>query len=538
MSAAACTGTFALARLILRRDRLPLALRVPAVPALAYAVVAGFQELLPTEAARLAYYQGTARSPAIVGVLGPVHGPGLGELVVQRVGFLFLVVPLISLLTVVRHTRAEEEAGRRELLGATALGRHAPLAAALLVAGAADLAAGALAALALLAGGLPAAGSVAFGLALAACGWVFAAAGGVAAQLTANAGSARGIGLGVLGVAYLLRLAGDTAGETTGGAAGWPSWLSPIGWAQHVRPFAGERWWLLVPPLVAAAALVAVALPLAARRDLGAGVLPARPGPADAAPYLRGPVGLAWRLHRGPLLGWAAGFAVLGLVYGGAADAAERALSGSPELRELLARLGGTSRFGDAFIVAIVSVLGLAAAGQAIQAVLRMRAEEAALRSEPVLAGAVSRIGWAAGHLAFAGLGPAVALTLGGLSAGLAYGAGAGDVGRELPRVLAAALVQLPAALVLGGLAALLYGLAPRFAAAAWAVFAACAVLGQVGALLRLDDAVLELSPFTHVPRVPADDPRVAPLAWLTGVAVALTAAGLAALRRRDIPAA
>ena len=44
----------------------------------------------------------------------------------------------MSILLVVRHTRADEETGRAELVGAGVVGRHAPLAAALVVAAIAD----------------------------------------------------------------------------------------------------------------------------------------------------------------------------------------------------------------------------------------------------------------------------------------------------------------------------------------------------------------------------------------------------------------
>lgn len=52
---------------------------------------------------------------------------------------------------------------------------------------------------------------------------------------------------------------------------------------------------------------------------------------------------------------------------------------------------------------------------------------------------------WAASHLVFALLGPTIAMAASGLTAGLVHGANTGDIGRELPRVLAGALVQLPA---------------------------------------------------------------------------------------------
>ena len=527
----ALTGMGRLSRLILRRDRVRLPLWIIVFVLLVIAAISGFTELLPTEQARQGYYTGTADTPAIIAMLGPVYSSDLGGLVAQRTGFLFVIVPLISLLTVIRHTRTEEEAGRRELLGATVVGRDAALSAALLVTCAADLALGVLIALGMMGQGLAASGAFAYGLGLALAGWVFAAVGALTAQLTESAAGARGIGLAALGLVYALRMAGDTSA-----GAGWSWWLSPIGWGQHMRAFGDERWWLLLLPLVTTAVLAGVAYPLAARRDLGAGVLPTRPGPAGATPLLGSPLGLAWRLHRGSLAGWAAGFVVIGVAYGGTADAVKQALAQSPELREVFARLGGGAAFADIFIVSIMSVLALMAAGYAIQAALRMRAEEAALRTEPVLGTAVSRLRWAASHLLFAALGPAVVLALGGVSAGLVYGASTGDMGRDLPRMLIAALVQLPAVWVLGAVAVLLFGLLPRYAAGAWVALGACLVLGQLGAILQLDQAILDVSPFTHTPRFPSVDLTVTPLAWLVGVAVVLAGIGLAGFRRRDVP--
>jgi ABC-2 type transport system permease protein len=145
--------------------------------------------LYPDAAERAAYAAGTAASPSIVALLGPVYGDSIGALAVQRAGLVPLIVGLISLLTVIRHTRTEEEAGRRELLGATVLGRYAGLTAALAVTYAADLLLGVLTTAGLASADLPLAGSVAFGLAVALTGVLFATVGGLAAQLTSAGGA-------------------------------------------------------------------------------------------------------------------------------------------------------------------------------------------------------------------------------------------------------------------------------------------------------------------------------------------------------------
>lgn len=222
------TGARHLVRLILRRDRVLLPIWVLLIAVLPASYAGTYAELYPTAAQRAEYAVATAGNPSVMALLGPVYGDSVGALAAQRAGLLHLIVGLISLLVVIRHTRTEEEAGRRELLGATVLGRYAGLTAALLVTYAADLLLGLLVAGGLVAAGLPAAGSLAFGLSVALAGAFFATVGALAAQLTESAGGARGLGVAALGVAFLVRLAGDAGGTE------WLSWLSR--WAGPSAP--------------------------------------------------------------------------------------------------------------------------------------------------------------------------------------------------------------------------------------------------------------------------------------------------------------
>lgn len=526
-------GTGGLARLILRRDRILMPIWVLILSVIPIEYTAATERLYPTAEARLEYFGSIIGNPGLLAALGPAYNSSVGALGVWRSGPLYAIIGLVSLLTVIRHTRTEEDAGRRELLGSGVVGRSAPLTAALIVTMGANLLIGLFAIAGMLRLGHPAAGSLAFGLSLAAAGWIFAAVGAIAAQLTQGAGGARGIAISVLGAAFLLRAAGDSGGE--GGRLSWLSWLSPLGWTEQIRAFAGERWWVFILLIGLFALLGAVAFRLMSRRDLGAGILPARLGPAVAAPGLGSPLALAWRLQRGLLLGWTAGFAFYGVVVGSVAKSAADIATESPQMQKFLERLGGTGGISDAYIATVIGIGALAAAGYAIQSALRLRAEETSLRAEPVLATSVGRLRWEASHLVFAMFGPAVALTAGGLTAGLSYGLTVSDVGGQLPRMLAASFVQMPAVWILAGIAVALFGLLPRFAMLSWAALALCLLIGQVAAMLQLSQWVMDISPFNHVPRLPGGEVTAAPLIVMTALAVALTLIGIAGFRRRDI---
>jgi ABC-2 type transport system permease protein len=353
------------------------------------------------------------------------------------------------------------------------------------------------------------------------------------AQLTESAATARGAAVAALGAAFLLRAVADAGGSDSG--ARWLSWLSPLGWAHQLRPYSGERWWILGVFLVVVLALAWAAVAVSAHRDVGAGLLRPRLGPPTASPGLRSPVALAWRLHRNLLFGWMTGFAIIGGVLSGTADSAADLFRNSQQVEDVFGRLGGQGAASDLFLAGVMGMVGLLAGAYAVQATLRMRAEEVGLRAEPVLATSVGRVQFAASHLLFSLLGPAAALATAGLVGGLVYGSGVGDVSGQVPRVLGGAMVQLPAVLVLGAVTVLLIGVLPRFAMAAWAALGVVVFIWLLGASLELNQRFLDVSPFTHLPRLPGGGMTAGPVLWLTGVAAALVAAGLVGIRRRDI---
>jgi ABC-2 type transport system permease protein len=452
---------------------------------------------------------------------GPMYGL---DAVTQERYFLlytqeFLVAAaLMNVLLVVRHTRGEEQTGRAGLVRAGAVGRHAPLSAALLTALVTNVVLGVLLMLGTLSINFGLGSALLFASGITLTGLVFAAVTALLAQLVENGRAATGLVGVVLAAASILR----GAGAAGGGDA--PLWLSPLSWAPLTRTLVEERWWPLLIPVLLAAGLAAAAYALSARRDVGAGIVPPRLGRARAAAWLRSPLALAWRLQRTSIGWWGLGLGMLGLVWGSLAGAMQ------PGMAEDL--LGGDIVHGYVSLVGVTQIFIVGVMG--LQLMGRLRTEETARRHLPALAGTASRAAW---------LGSWLTVTCGGVvlvtvlaAAGTALGA-AGSVGD--PALAGAAfgamIARVPELLLLVGVAALLYGLAPRWQGLAWAVLGFGMVARFFGPSLAWPDVVLALSVFQHIPRLPVEPFDAAPLVVLTVLAAGVVAAGLVAFRRRDV---
>ncbi|WP_367043863.1 ABC transporter permease [Streptomyces sp. Je 1-332] len=515
-------GTGALLRLGLRRDRVMMPVWVIVVAGMVLAMPGSLEKTYGTAVERAEAMRTMNANSSMRALYSPVFGDSVGALSAWRIGvYAAILAAVMSLIIVVRHTREEEETGRQEMLSAAMVGRRAPLTAALLAAFVANAAVGLL-----VAGGMAgqgSAGALALGLGVAGTGMLFATAAAIVAQLTESARLAKGLTSGVLGAAYVLKAAGDAGSERGESVL---TWLSPLGWTENLRAYAGERWWVLL--LIAAAIVTqgACAYGLAGRRDVGMSFLPTRPGPAKGVIGTAG--GLAWRLQRGSVLGWTLGYLVAGVVFGGMVEGAADIVGDNASTRDVIERMGGQSGLTDAFLATMVGLLGMVASLYVVASVLRLHGEETSQRAEPVLAGAVGRLRWAGGHLVIAFGGAVLLMLVGGLGLALGYG-------KDLGPILGACLVQVAAVWVLGGLAVLLVGAFPRAAVGAWGVAGLCLAIGWIGPALDLPPVAMDVSPFGHLPKVPGSAMAWGPVWTLLALAAALTATGLASLRRRDL---
>lgn len=525
------TGSGTLLRLAVRRDRVRIGVWLASLSLGTVATAVALADVYATDADREAVRL-TMSTPAGLAFSGPAHhltDYTLGSIIShQLLGFIAVFVGMMSVLFVVRHTRAEEEAGRAELARAGVVGRHAQLTAALLLAVLTNLALMVLLATLMGLTGLETVdwpGSLVYAAAHAAVGLTFAGVAAVTAQVTESSRGANGLGLAAVGAAYLLRAAGD-AGENG------LSWASPIGWAQQSFPYLDNRWWPLAINVVAFIALAVLGMALSVRRDHGSGLRAPRRGREAATTALRTPLGFALRLHRGLLIGFALGLTVLGLSYGPFLGDIESQFADIAIIADAMESIGGEVLI-DSFLAMLIPIIGVVAAIYAVMATMRTRSEETSGRGEPVLGTWQSRTTFLGSNLAIALVGAPLMLLLAAGALALT-GQPVVDTPMVAKSLLVAAL-QIPALWVFAGVAALLIGWAPRATWLVWALVAYAAVVSYLGPILQLPEWTGRLSPFAWVPRYPAEEITLLPLVVLTLVAGGLIAAGLIGFRRRDL---
>lgn len=522
------TGWLRLFRAALRRDRVVLPVWVLTIGLIVVFSGSSIAELYPTQADRDEFAASIEDNPALVAIRGAARGlDTLGGQVAWQVGGIAMIAAgLMSILLVVRHTRADEESGRTELVLSAPVGRYASLTAALAVAVVANVGVGVVVLGGVATMDVPFAGTVVLALSVVVVGFFFAAVAAVTAQLASTGRAASGLAGAVLGASFLVRAIGDVNESNL-------SLVSPIGLGQGMRPYDGDRLWPGAVLVGAAVALGWAAVALLDRRDLGAGIIQPRLGRSTAVSWLSSPLGLAVRLQRSSVGWWALSLFVLGLAYGSLAKDVGDLLDTSQQVEDIFIR-DSAAGIVDAFLATTSLIMGMLATGFMISAVLRLRSEESAGRAEPVLASATSRFRWALSHVLVGLVGSAALLVVAGAGVGLSYGL-SGPGLDEVPRLALAGLAQAPAVWFVGAVALLCYGIVPRVAPLAWALLGWCVVAGLMGPLLGLPEWLVDLSPYAQMPEVPAESWAWLPLVVVSALAAGLAALGFVGVRRRDL---
>jgi ABC-2 type transport system permease protein len=516
------TGVGNLIGLALRRDRVRLSVWIAAFTLMMAYAPNAIKLAYPEEAQRQARVD-LLRSPAGMMLGGPMFGVNETDLGVMMANELMLTLviaaSILSILTVIRHTRTEEESGAAELVMSSVVGRYARTYAALIVVGGVNAVLAVTMTLAMASTGFGVVDTAAMCLGVTGVSMVFGAVAAVTAQLWRTARAATGAAMGVLALAALVRGVGDVI-DNSGSAL---SWFSPIAWAQQMRPFVDLRWWPFAMLVVLAVGLMALASALEGSRQYDDGVVPSS-GEHPNAHSIKSVFGLHLSLQRGQTIGWAVGLLLFGLAFGSMTKSLLDAAGGNELLQHVLAQQGT-----DGVYTTLTQFLAAATTAYVVSAVLRVYTDEESGLGEAVLAGAVSRWRWLLTAVAAAAAGSAVLMFFAGGGMGLGAGITIGDP-QNIWRLTVAGLAFVPAMAAMAGVAALAVAL--RHPWIGWLAVTFVIISLYLGALLRLPQWLIAASPIGQT-RAPMEYSGVA-LTALVVAAAALTLIAGAIYRRRD----
>lgn len=524
--------TWRLALLILRRDWIRLSVWLIAIGLTTLATAVAFDGLYKTEAELLAIAE-TMKNPAMTAMVGPGYGLAhytTGAMMAhQMLLFTAVAVGVMSILLVTRHTRMDEEDGRAELIRSLPTGRLAQLHASLIVMSGTNILLFLFVGFGLYALGMDSLdlqGSLLYGAALGGTGMVFAAMTALLAQLAESSRGTIGLSLAVLLVAYLLRAIGDISSETL-------SLISPLGLVLRAEVYVSNYWWPVFLLLVIAGIFAVIAYYLYAIRDLGAGFLPSRPGKQSASSWLQSPLGLLFRLQRTTLIAWAFGVFILGIVYGSVFGDLDSFFEDIEIMRQFLTPGKGFT-LTEQFVSTLMSVMAMIATIPVLLATFKLLNEEKKGRTEQLISLAVSRQRWLASTIIIAIGTSFVMLSLSGIGLWSAATAVMDD-GLDFAMIYRAALIHLPALLVMIGVAAMVVGWAPTFTAFTWLYLAFSFVLIYLEELLNIPGWLMKMSPYGHTPQYPVEEVHLLRIIAIIVAAVVFMVIGFIGYRRRDI---
>jgi ABC-2 type transport system permease protein len=524
----------------LRRDWLQLLLWILATVLMAYSGFAGVTQSYATVKDRVEVLAAVMANPVIMMFRGLPSGASEGQfLSFEVLPWLTMLAALMSTFLAVRHTRGDEEAGRTELVAATAVGRALPTIATIIHGLAANLVLGVLVALALIGSKLDATGSWLMGATSATTGIAFLGIGLIAAQLMRTSRGANALTVWILVGTFLINGIGNVAGtpsdDLTRISSSGLVWVSPFGWAEQARPYDTDDGWPALLGVAFGLVLAIAAVALQSARDIGEGFIPARPGRIHARPALSTPHALVWRLTNGAIVGWAVGGALTGLLATKLSGLAGEISGQNPAVQQILDKIGKAGNLEETVVSVFFTMLGILAACAAVQIVVRARQEEAHGTAENVLALPVGRVRWLADYLLVATFAIAIIVAAAMLAAfaGLAGNAHASSLA---PVVAVVGLGQGLAACVFTVLTGLVFVLLPRGTIGiAWALVLLATVFGLFGPLFGLPEWTTRFSPFSVTPIVSNGDTDPRGTLWLVLVVVAGAAASLALMRRREL---
>ena len=559
-----------LAKFMIRQERVNSTVWILSMVLFNFAILLLMGLLLMPEAADRLEFMAMLENPALLAMVGPLYSMDvttMGALYTMMMFvFVAIAVGIMNIFLIVRHTRADEEAGRYEVLRSLPCGRLANVNAAMLTALIVNTVMAVLFAITMWIGmamvndpmGFGAA--LLWGITLGIVGLAFAAVAALFSQLSSNSRGASGYSFFVLGLFYFLRAGADMDRDRMDFLA----YFSPLGLASRTWVYVNNIWWPILIILGMAAIFTALAYWMCSIRDIDQGLIPARPGSATGGWLLKSPLGLNVRLMRASIIVWVIVLFVVGFSYSTVLEDIDSFVAGNEMYRQMLLAPTGLldqididqmstadiaaqmnavlNMAGFNIVQMFANMIGFMMAFMSLVPVLlfvlKARAEERAIRAEIIFATPASRTRYLLGFVIISFVSAAlmqVAHAVGLYTIVPSVLANPADL--PLSFLLQSALLYVPALWVMSGLAVLLIGLFPKKAGWIWAYYGFSLFAMMYGRMIPEIDWVANLTPFGWVPQLPVDDISWPVIVVMSVIGIGFAAAGMFFYSKRDINA-
>jgi len=558
---------------MLRRERIISLTWIAGLVISIVGLVPGMREALDADSQTALFAM--LENPSLVAMMGPPYA-----LINETFGSLYtclmllicaFAVGLMNIFLVIRHTRADEEKWRYEVVRSLPVGRLANLNATLLTAFVVNVILAVLIGLGMYAFGdssMDFNGSMLWGAALGVTGLVFAAVTALFSQLCSNSRSATGYSFGALMLLYLLRAPGDmeiriTGGSVVTGSAEALALFSPLGLVLRTQAYVADYWWPIFVLLGIAVVISILAFYFNSIRDIDQGIIPARRGRATGSLLMRTPFGLSFKLLRTGIIIWLVGMFSLGYAYGTVAGDVDQFMASNEMWQQLMIGPTGIQAMNEAgmtpdqileqirtavsamgytltelFMSTITNIMGVFTLVPLFLFILRAKNEERDGRTEAILATQTCRYKYLASFAIIAFLSAIViqfVLAVSLYSSAIQELTDSSEL--SLKFLIEANMVYVPAQWVMIGFAILLIGLLPKATGVLWGYFTFTLFFMFFGRMNIFPDWLQKFTPFGYIPQLPMDEINYLTLGLLTAVAAALTTVGFIFYKKRDINA-
>jgi len=525
------SGTLKLTAFFMRRERIIYVIWLAALLILAWAIAMVFENQMSFE--ELQYLLGVRSNPAQVALQGPMYSGEVllpGQMFAAEMHlFTMVAIAIMNIFLVNRLTRGDEEKGRYEVIRSLPVGRSAGLSAAFITAATANL----VIALAhgLLLGvlgitGIDMTGAFTYGFTLGAMGFFFAALTAFLAQLSPSARGVTGYAFGILIIMYMIRAVGDPTSEAI-------AIISPLGLIMRSQVFISNYLSPILIVLGFSLFFCMLAYLLDAKRDMDQGYIPQKQGPAEAAPSLLSPIGLAWRLNRNTFFAWSAGMLALGAALGGLMGEAE-SFAGENEIFIAMMPTALDFTITQLFTMLLNVLLAIVCIAPVVGLCLKQHNEERGHRAEYILGAAVSRTRYMLSYVSIAFAATLIMPLVTALGLWISSSLTMAEP-LALTTMVWAIFVYVPALWVMLGFCILIIGVVPKLAALCWVYFGYAFIIGFFGDLLSLPEWAMRISPIGFIPMIPLEEVQWGAMLGLCVIAFLLTACGIFFYRRRDL---